>query len=330
MKYSFLLIALFMSCAQVFGQAVVQIRKGNASSSTGNDEVKVVGSGTMTAPAPEKAKKPAQPETESQELDKSKIVVVYQYSCKTQDDEGNEITDGKKFALQVGEKINRCYSYQKYLKQFNPEKAGNDEEYLGVIASDDYVVVPDVWTNYPEGKTTTREYIFPNLYEATGKKQDIKWNLLDETAEKYGYSCNAAECEFHGKKWKVYYTEDIPTTAGPWKLGGLPGLIVYAQDAEGINEFALETLENIVTPIQIDIEPTAVKVAEKKMIDFRNSVYADPKYMKDQFHYLPDYMSFIQDMSVMKTGGGSAVILMNDGKFVMKQSQHVYQPLELK
>lgn len=329
MKYSFLLIALFMSCAQVFGQGVIEIRKSNSSSSANDGVVKVVGF-RAAAPAPEKSKKDAKPETESQELDKSKIVVVYQYSCKTQDAEGNDITDSKKFALQVGEKINRCYSYQKYLKQFNPEKAGNEEEYLGVIASEDYVVVPDVWTNYPEGKTTTREYIFPNLYEATGKKQDIKWNLLDETIEKYGYTCNAAECDFHGKKWKVYYTEDIPTTAGPWKLGGLPGLIVYAQDAEGINEFALEALENIVTPIQIDIESTAVKVAEKKMIDFRNSVYGDPKYLKDQFHYLPDYMSFIEDMTVMKTSGDGGIILMNGGKYVMKQSQHVYQPLELK
>lgn len=330
MKYSFLLIALFMSCAQVFGQGVIEIRKSNSSSSTSDNEVKVVGSGPMTAPAPEKAKKEAKKATESKELDKSKIVVVYQYSCKTQDAEGNDITDSKKLVLQVGDKVNRCYSYQQYLKQFEPEKVADEMKYLEAIASEDYAVVPDVWTNYPEGKTTTREYIFPNLYEATGKKFDIEWNLLDETAEKYGYSCNAAECDFHGKKWKVYYTEEIPTTAGPWKLGGLPGLIVYAQDAEGINEFALETLENIVTPIQIDIEPTAVKVAEKKMIDFRNSVYADPKYMKDQFHYLPDYMSFIEDISVFKTGGDGGVILMNGGKFVMKQSQHVYQALELK
>lgn len=34
---------------------------------------------------------------------------------------------------------------------------------------------------------------------------------------------------FRGRKWTVYFTEDIPLPLGPWKLGALPGLILSAE-----------------------------------------------------------------------------------------------------
>lgn len=38
-----------------------------------------------------------------------------------------------------------------------------------------------------------------------------------------GFKCKSATAEFRGRKYKVWYTMEIPIPIGPWKLGGLPG-----------------------------------------------------------------------------------------------------------
>ena len=35
-----------------------------------------------------------------------------------------------------------------------------------------------------------------------------------------------ATTHFRGREWKVWFSEEIPLSLGPWKLGGLPGLIL--------------------------------------------------------------------------------------------------------
>ncbi|HIR32843.1 MAG TPA: GLPGLI family protein, partial [Candidatus Coprenecus merdigallinarum] len=48
-----------------------------------------------------------------------------------------------------------------------------------------------------------------------------------------GYNCQRATGTFRGREWQVWFTYDIPYNYGPWKLGGLPGLILKAEDSSG-------------------------------------------------------------------------------------------------
>jgi len=74
------------------------------------------------------------------------------------------------------------------------------------------------------------------LYEETLERQN--WELSKETIIVENYSCFKATCRFRGRDWTAWYTPDIPMIEGPWKLGGLPGLILMAEDANG--EFIFE------------------------------------------------------------------------------------------
>lgn len=66
-------------------------------------------------------------------------------------------------------------------------------------------------------------------------KEDIEipvWEIEDGTKIILGYECNKALTDFRGRRWTAWFTPDIPLQEGPWKLCGLPGLILEAYDVE--------------------------------------------------------------------------------------------------
>ncbi len=57
---------------------------------------------------------------------------------------------------------------------------------------------------------------------------EVKWDIADSTKNILGYECVMAHTDFHGRKWTVWFAPEIPVCDGPWKLHGLPGLILEA------------------------------------------------------------------------------------------------------
>lgn len=60
-----------------------------------------------------------------------------------------------------------------------------------------------------------------------------KWEMLSGDTTIVGYPCKKAKTTFRGRTWIVWYTMDIPYHDGPWKLYGLPGLVLKANDIKG-------------------------------------------------------------------------------------------------
>lgn len=85
-----------------------------------------------------------------------------------------------------------------------------------------------------------------NCYEDTLVAQE--WNIsTDSTKVILGHICHHATALFHGRQWKVWYTDEIPMSLGPWKLNGLPGLILQATADDGFVMFTATRIssENI-------------------------------------------------------------------------------------
>lgn len=61
----------------------------------------------------------------------------------------------------------------------------------------------------------------------------IDWRLTDEEKRLDGYLVHKATTTFRGRNYTAWYTKTIPVPAGPWKLHGLPGLIIEAYDDTG-------------------------------------------------------------------------------------------------
>ena len=102
--------------------------------------------------------------------------------------------------------------------------------------------------NYPKnGQTLFQESWALRTYHCIEKAETPDWQIIpDSTTTIIGYHCQLAKTNFKGRTWLAWYAEDIPVPEGPWKLFGLPGLILRAYDAQQqfyLNAIGLEDLK---------------------------------------------------------------------------------------
>lgn len=61
----------------------------------------------------------------------------------------------------------------------------------------------------------------------------LEWNFSDEDTDSImGFECRKATVQFAGRSYTAWFTPEIPLPFGPYKFGGLPGLILKLEDAE--------------------------------------------------------------------------------------------------
>lgn len=105
----------------------------------------------------------------------------------------------------------------------------------GKLSNGDFMTI---FKNYPQGKLTHAEKVCEDWFKYEEELPELDWELSDSTITVLGYECRKATCSFRGREWTAWYSEDIPVMNGPWKLGGLPGLIMKAYDRN--KEYAFE------------------------------------------------------------------------------------------
>ena len=260
---------------------------------------------------------PAAAQTET--LDTTHFVAIYDYECCTTDADGTPVTDYMQLAVQVGRQLTKSMPFSQYRHQVSPDKHDVAADF-----QEAYLHLPTIWTGYPEGQTTAREFIFPHEFEGSEPTPHLEWMLTEDTLTVGGYLCHTATTTFRGIEWRVCYTEDIPSTAGPWRLNGLPGFILKAKSTA--HTFCLTELQQEATPILFELKPDIQNRSYKKLLKYRNEVFGNKRYPNEPTYYIPDVMGSIERMDVIKGASDSPLIFANGHPLLTKA--HVYQPLE--
>lgn len=252
-------------------------------------------------------------------VDTAQFVAVYDYECRTLDDEDVPVTDRMQIVVQVGRTVTKSMPASSY--RLPEEKSIAD---LKTVYQEALLHIPTVWTGCPEGQTIVREVIFPHEFEGREEIPEIAWMLTEDTATVSGYLCQQATATFRSVEWRVWYTEEIPTSAGPWRLRGLPGLIVKAKSEA--HTFCLAEIRQEIVPITYERKPDVQRVRYAKLLKHRNEVYGHKQYAKNPTYYI-DLGSALTHVEVYKNDGQPFVFANG---YPLLTKAHVYQPLELK
>ena len=90
-----------------------------------------------------------------------------------------------------------------------------------------------IFKNYPTGKLRVHDRFDLTNWLSDENLEKPEWTVSDSVSNIMGYECIFAETDFRGRHWEVWFTPEIPISDGPWKLWGLPGLILSARDSKG-------------------------------------------------------------------------------------------------
>ena len=141
-------------------------------------------------------------------------------------------------------------------------------------------------------------------YEET--PDEWQWQVVDSTKYILGYECIEATADYHGRKWIVWFSPEIPISNGPWKFGGLPGLILEASTDDGKYSFVATGIQQTTKAI--------------------GSVYLADEYEKtDRKSFLKAKRAFLDNPlgSLNAQMGGDITISGNSGEPIFASSDIV-------
>ncbi|MBX2931077.1 MAG: GLPGLI family protein [Chitinophagaceae bacterium] len=108
--------------------------------------------------------------------------------------------------------------------------------------------------------------------------QSISWQLIDSTKQIGTLTCKKATGEFKGRKYTCWYSPEIAIQGGPWKLHGLPGLIINAQDEKNQVSFTLISITQT-NDKDILLPQHLTYVTEAKYAEIKESFISNPNAM---------------------------------------------------
>lgn len=217
------------------------------------------------------------------------------------------------FILQIGKNISKFFSYYTFQADSLGKTPDGDKVWKEIFTRslEDFKKHRDrsrwmnsfvrtrsrtfVYKNYPQGEMTVTDGIIGEhaIYKDTLNAQ--QWQITDSAKTVLGYTCQKAECDFRGRRWTVWFAPDIPISDGPWKFGGLPGLIMEAYDRGKQYYFIIVGLEQVEDEPILFSEPRSLKGKKFREINRR-------ELLKAKMHQLTNGASIMEAESGISFG----------------------------
>lgn len=140
------------------------------------------------------------------------------------------------------------------------------------------VTTTDEYYQYlTDNKLYTEKKII-NYYVTEEPVPVINWKISKDTMSFAGQRCQKATTHFKGRDYVAWFSPDLPFRNGPWKLNGLPGLIVEAYDTKKEVIFAFAGFEDkSQSADMIAVDQTDIKASVDELEKLYQAQLADPR-----------------------------------------------------
>lgn len=100
--------------------------------------------------------------------------------------------------------------------------------------------------------TTRMTWLDNKTYLVQEKLPKLKWKIENQRKKISNFNCQKAVAYFRGRTYTAWFTLEIPVSSGPWKLQGLPGMIIEAHDDKNEIWFGAKEISYPTTYTNID------------------------------------------------------------------------------
>jgi GLPGLI family protein len=152
-----------------------------------------------------------------------------------------------------------------------------------------------VYTDQSNSTMIAKEYGFDGKpFYLMDSLFPMQWQISNETKMIDSLNCTRAYCVFRGRNYSAWFCPDIPTPSGPWKMGGLPGLIIDLSD----------DMENLVIRLR-SIRKSNGNITMPPPVDYT---------MKDHFEKMRTLIEKLQD-GARATSSGDCISCQTTSKY---------------
>lgn len=211
-------------------------------------------------------------EPSSEVLDTTRFVVSYRMLYHQRPENEQPMED--LLLLQVGHNVTKCYSYKTWQTD-SLVRVTPPEQVLANLGNFHGGVQDVIFRDQKAGRLTHIDQIDMDHLLYTEPLPDCGWKLADGERTILGYACRRARCSFRGRNYEAWYAPDIAVSAGPWKFGGLPGLILAIRDDAGVLDLEATGVEERVEPIRMT-KRNYMKASRKKYRELKQKIMTDP------------------------------------------------------
>jgi len=121
-------------------------------------------------------------------------------------------------------------------------------------------------------------------YKIIDNFNSLNWELQSDQSKLInGIEVYKATTNFRGRKYSAWYNPKIPVQAGPWKFGGLPGLIIEIFDND--NKFrwlakAIKYPYKLEKDFSVPNSENLKDISFRGYVDLKSNIKADKQKMK--------------------------------------------------
>lgn len=201
-----------------------------------------------------------------------KGIAMYEYQIP------NEKLLIKEAALEFDED-ETLFSYNRTEPTQNPKDNGitNSDNKVNVSISTADEQGFATYRNFSKKEIVNRSPKIGKLFDAFTYDDEwisFNWKITDQFKKIGKFNAQKAIGKFRGRVYIAWFTEEIPLPYGPWKLFGLPGLIIEAEDQEQMFKAKLLSIKY---PCECNIAVEKPSALENKTlrqyVEFRENIH---------------------------------------------------------